>query len=406
MVKLPTSDFEMFKKQVDNPNTKSETSFDFDVTAMDDVQNSTHKVKKSIVLSYISDYTGCGHIRNILPMTYVNAIFGRDNQLNVITSPTMIFQPDILKRTRSILFQRTMGPHSTEIVKKYKELQDQFKYKMVYDIDDFIWDGSEVGEEIPEYNFGKPAIDAVVQQSSIDNMKMMDTVCVTSQFLKDYIASKGVENDRIVIVHNTMPSFLWGADKKPHIDKKIEKPTIVWSASPTHWHNEHKMYGDMDNAWYRWIVKSVKAGRINYVQMGGLPWFFEDIKHEIKVYNWVNSLHYPAAVKSIKADFGIAPLVPNYFNYSKSPIKYQEYCVAGIVGVGTVFTNGKPSPYDIALTQTPDNVTEDMLDHLFFEYLSLPENYNRILDQQYQQVIHSNWITESSGYINMLTGII
>jgi len=407
MATIPTSDLELFKKQMSTPNVGYESSVDVEhVDEKTETEKSLHKVQKNLVLSYISDYTGCGHIRNILPTTYLNAIFGRDNQLNVITSPAMIFQPDILKRTRSILFQRTMGPHSVDIIKRYKDLQSQFKFKMVYDLDDFIWDGKDIGEEIPNYNFGKEAINDEVQNSAIENMKMMDTICVTAPFLKDYIASKGVDKDKIVIVHNTMPSFLWGSEKKQPIEKKIEKPTIVWSSSPTHWHDSKKLYGDLDNAWYRWIVRSVKAGRINYVQMGGLPWFFEEIKNDIRIYNWVNSLHYPEAVKSTKADFGIAPLVPNFFNYSKSPIKYQEYCVAGIVGVGTVFTNGKPSPYDICKTQAPDNVTEDMLDHLFFEYLCLPENYNRLLTEQYQQVVDNHWITESSGYVNMMTSIL
>lgn len=398
MAKIPTSNLELFKHQVANKNM----GFD----AITDTDTDLHKIKKNIVLSYVSDYTGCGHIRNIIPSTYLNAIFGRDSQMNIITSPTMIFQPDILKRTRSIFFQRTMGPQSVDLVKQYKELQKQYKFKMVYDLDDFIWDGKDFGEEIPDYNFGKEAITAKVQNASIENMKMMDTVTVTCEFLKDYIASKGVDKNKIQIVHNTMPSFLWGSDKKEHITKKIEKPTIVWSSSPTHWHDGKKLLGDLDNAWYQWIIKSVKEDKINYIQMGGLPWFFEEIKDKITVCGWVNSLHYPSAVKSLKADFGIAPLVSNFFNYSKSPIKYQEYCVAGIVGVGTVFTNGKPSPYDIALTQAPDNVTSEMLDHLFFEYLCLPENYNRLLDQQYQQVIDNNWITESSGYVNLMTSIL
>lgn len=402
MPKIPTSNLDLFKHQVSNPNMGFDSNTDTDV----EEQKNLHKVNKNIVLSYVSDYTGCGHIRNILPSTYLNAVFGRDASMNIITSPAMIYQPDILKRTRSVFFQRTMGPHSVDMVRQYKELQKQYKFKMVYDLDDFIWDGKDIGEEIPNYNFGKEAITKEVQDAAIENMKMMDTVTVTCDFLKDYIASRGVDKNKIKIVHNTMPSFLWGSDKKPHITEKIEKPTIIWSASPTHWHDGKKLLGDLDNAWYQWIIKSVKEDKINYVQMGGLPWFFEEIKDKIKVYNWVNSLHYPAAVKSANADFGIAPLVPNHFNYSKSPIKYQEYCVAGIVGVGTVFTNGKPSPYDIALTQAPDTVTVEMLDHLFFEYLCLPENYNRLLDQQYQQVMDNNWITESTGYVNMMTSIL
>lgn len=237
---------------------------------------------------------------------------------------------------------------------------------------------------------------------------MMDAICVTTPFLKDYIAKRGsIDPERIHIVHNTLPDFLWKFNnKKPHITEKIKKPRVLWSSSPTHWGDHTKLCGDMDNAWKDWVIKNVKEDKIDYIQMGGLPWFFEEIKDKITVYNWVNSLKYPDVIREVNADFGIAPLVPNYFNYSKSSIKYQEYCVAGIVGVGSVFTNGEPSPYDIALTTAPDDVTVEMLDDLFFNKLSEPDTYNKLLDEQYQQVEDNSWITESPGYINLMTSIL
>jgi len=393
---LPTSNLETFKQQLSNPNVGFEAQTK---------TQSLKKITKNLVISIVSDYTGCGHIRNILPSLYLNAVFGRQG-LQIITTPIAISDPSILQRTRTILFQRTMGSLTPGLIMHFKELQKQYKFKMVYDIDDFVWDGSDNGEEIPEYNFGKNSIDTSVQQSAIDNMKMMDTICVTTPFLKDYISKRGnINPDKIMIVHNTLPSFLWGTTIKEHISKRIEKPRVLWSASPTHWHNENKLLGDMDNAWVEWIIKSVKEDKIEYIQMGGLPWFFEEIKDKITVYDWVNSLHYPNVVNSIKADFGIAPLVPNYFNYSKSAIKYQEYCVAGAIGIGTTFTNGQPSPYDISITTAPDDITVEGIDDMF-DRLCEPEEYNRILDLQYKQIIDNDWMTESAGYVNLLTSIL
>ncbi len=403
MVTIPTSDLETFRNQMANPNKGFEKTSQ--VVEVNSQPQQEQKIKKHLVLSLISDYTGCGHIRNILPSTYLNAVFGKGHGLQIITTPILIEQPEILQRTRSILFQRTMGPQTPRLIAHYKELQKQYKFKMIYDIDDFIWDGEEDGEEIPSYNFGKGGIDEAVRQSAIDNMKLMDEITVTTQFLKDYIASRGVDKDKITIVHNTLPSFLWGNQKRKHITEPIKKPRILWSASPTHWHNEKKLCGDMENAWRDWVIKSVKEDSIEYIQMGGLPWFFEEIKDKITVIDWVNSLHYPQRVNSLNADIGIAPLVPNYFNYSKSAIKYQEYCVAGILGVGTVFSNGKPSPYDIALTKAYDTITVDEIDRMIRK-LCLPENFNRTIDEQYQQVGNNDWITESAGYVNKMTSIL
>jgi len=396
---LPTSDIENFKKQMMSPNTELGANRSSNKEGL-------KKIQKTLVLSYNSDYTGCGFIRNIIPMTYMNSVFGKDRNFQTIISPHMIFQPDVLEKTRSIFFQRTMAPQSVDVIKHYKKLQKQYRFKMVYDIDDFIWDGDVDGEEIPEYNFGKISIDTEVQNAAIENMKMMDTVCVSTKFLGDYIASKGIDPDKIEIIHNTLPAYLWGTDKVAPKTEKIKKPRIMWSASPTHWHNEHKLAGDMDNAWREWIINAVNADKIEYIQMGGLPWFFESIKDKIQVIEWVDSLNYPGVVKSINADFGISPLVPNYFNYSKSAIKYQEYCVAGVLGIGTVFDNGKPSPYDVSITRVSDNITIDEIDDLIFNKLCDPVVYNDVITQQYQQVIDNAWTTESPAYINKITSLL
>jgi len=395
---IPTSNLETFRQQMNSPNVG------FDNTQQE-VTNKLQKVKKNIVMSVVSDYTGCGHIRNILPSAYLNAVFAKGGGMRVINTPIVITDHAILTRTRSIFFQRTMGPQTPPLIKHFKKLQQQYRFKMVYDLDDFVWSGDEHGEKIPDYNFGGRIFTPEVEESVIHNMNLMDTVCVSTQFLKDYIVDKGVNKDKVKVVHNTLPSFLWGSNKKAPIKNKIQKPRVIWTSSPTHWHDEAKLAGDMDNAWREWVIKSVKDGKIDYVQMGGLPWFFEEIKDKITVYPWVNSLHYPQKLLSIKADFGIAPLVPNYFNYSKSPIKYQEYCVSGIVGVGSVFTNGKPSPYDIAVTQAKDTITVEEIDELFKQLVE-PEMYNKIMSEQYKQVEEMSWITESKGFIKLITSIL
>lgn len=393
---LPTSDLDVFKQQIRNPNNEFKNL----------AQNNTsiQQIKRNVVLSYPSDSTGCGHIRNIFPMNYMNSVFGKSGRFNLLLSPVMIFQDDILQRTRSILFQRTMAPQHLSLVQSYKKIQEKYKYKMVYDIDDFIWDGSDEGETIPSYNFGKRTIGPDVQMTAIEIMKLMDVVCVSTEFLGDYIASKGVDKTKIKVVHNTISQAFWGIDKKPHITTKLKKPTVIWSASPTHWSNPDRLAGDMDNAWQEWVIKAVLSNRINFVQMGGLPWFFEPIKDKIKIVPWVNSYQYHLAVQQARADFGISPLVPNYFNYSKSAIKYQEYCASGIVGIGTYFTNGKPSPYDVCQIKAPDTITVKEIDAIFDKYCE-PENYNKILDAQYEQIVRENWYTESSGYVNMMMNI-
>lgn len=383
-------------------------------------------IPKNVIISHYSDTAGCGHIRNIFPMNYLNCVYGQSSDINLILSQHLIFQEDILQKTKAIILQRLMGQHQLAAVNFYKENQKRFGYKLVYDIDDFVWAGKLQGEDIPDYNFGKRTISKESQDACIEIMKKMDVITVSTKFLGDYIAGLGIDKKKIVILHNAIPQFFWGKSQKAPIKSKLEKPTVIWTASPTHWLNkpipnpnnpnkavEEEEYnkwlaisyetkcGDMFQVWREWVIKNVKDKKINYVQMGGLPFFFNEIKDDIKVIEWVNSYKYHLTVKEQKADFGLAPLVPNYFNYSKSFIKYQEYCASGIVGLGTYFTNGNPSPYDVCKVKFPDNVTMAEIDDKF-EKLKYPEYYNQILKAQYAQLIDNNWYMESKGYIDLL----
>lgn len=395
MRKLPTSNFETFRQHFLNPNTPFEVS---------EQESKLMKVQKNLVISYVSDSTGCGHIRNIFPMTYLNSIFGKTGKFNVIISPVMLFQHDVLLRCRSIFFQRTMAPGHVKAIQMYKDAQKKYGFKMVYDIDDFIWDGPDEGENIPEYNFGKQGISPQVQQACLDIMNEMDVVCTSTDFLGQYIRDHGVTKPEIKTIYNAVPQYFWGPHRKRPIKCKIEKPRVIYTGSPTHYSNHKKLKGDWDNAWCEWVIKNVKDNKITFCCMGGLPWFFEPIKNKIKVVNWVNSYQYHLPIKDFRADIGIAPLVPNYFNYSKSDIKHIEYCSLGILSIGTYFTNGKPSPYDNNLVKVPNNCTVEDIQEIMNEYTE-PENYNRVVKQQYEILDKEGRWLESPQYVKMITEI-
>lgn len=395
---IPTSNLEIFRQHLLSPNKPFELSTQ---------EGQLMKVQKNLVLSYVSDSTGCGHIRNIFPMTYMNSIFGKTGRFNILISPVMIFQHDILVRTRSVFFQRTMNPGHIGAVKAYKENQKKYGYKMVYDIDDFIWRGPDVGECIPDYNFGGKTIGDDIRKSSLEIMNLMDTVCVSTKFLGDYIKSHGVDKPEIKVVHNSVPQYFWGPQRKKPIQNRIERPRVIYTGSPTHYLNQEKLKGDWENAWCEWVIKNVMDNKIDFCCMGGLPFFFEGLanRKNFKVIDWVNSYQYHLPIKDFRADFGIAPLVPNYFNYSKSCIKYQEYCALGILGIGTVFTNGKPSPYEVCLVQAPDNITVNGIEEIFRKYRE-PEIYNDTIKKQYAQIDKNGWWMESEEYVKMLASIL
>ncbi len=392
-----TSDLENFKKQLKGQNQPFELP--------NQPKNKMVKIQKNVILSIPSDYAGCGHIRNIFPLTYMGGVYGKSRALHTIIMPFFCLQNDILMRAKALFLQRVMNPSQMPLVHKYKEVQDKFKYKMVYDIDDFIWEGDDVGESIPDYNMGKSTISDAVRQASIDTMKLCDTICVSSEFLKTYISQNlGLKNE-IVVIENTIPMFFWRLDRKPKITKKIKKPKIIWTASPTHYSDQKKMKGDMDNAWCEFIIKNVKEDKIDFVMMGcqQAPFFFKEIEDRpnFTALGWYTSWQYHLPVIDTNADFSIGPLVPNYFNYSKSCIKLQEAYASGSLFIGSTFTNGFPSPYDVSETTLPDNCTVQDIEECF-DRCTEPEVYNQTLETQYNKMVENGWYLDSPVAVNRL----
>lgn len=409
-----SSELEEFEKQLSSKNVE-------EIKVENKQQQQVVQVQKNILLSYVSDAAGCGHIRNVFPMTYINSVYAKTGQLLTMVSPIFVWQHDILLRTRAIFFQRQMSPMHLDIIKRYKELQPQFKYKMVWDMDDFVWgrneeQGGSIDDGVPSYNFGSHGITKEIVDCSIEVMKLMDTVTVSTQFLADYIKTNfGIKDVRVV--PNAVPAYFWGNRRRNPIKQKLVKPRVIYTGSPTHYMNPIpprpvspqepegypgnpiKKLGDFGNAWLDWVIKSVNENKIDFICLGGLPWFFESIKSKITIVNWVDSFNYHNTVINMRADFGIMPLVPNNFNHGKSDIKAIELYATGIAAIGTVFTNGKPSPYDNNPLTLKDDCTVDDIDRMFDKYCE-PVNYNNVIDKQYTKLINEGRYLESKEYVD------
>jgi hypothetical protein len=373
-------------------------------------ENKTLKVVKNLVLSFVSDPSGCGHIRNVFPMMFFNSVFARSGNMIPIVTSNYITQQDMLARAKTLYFQRQMAPEQLSIVRIYKNQQQNLKYKMVWDLDDFIWglneeQGGTKYDGVPTYNFGAPGITKEVKQSSVEIMKLMDTCCFSTQYLRDYAKNTFNLQNECVVVPNAIPKFFWGEDKKKDITEKIIKPRVLYNGSPTHYHNVRKLAGDFDNNWRHWVIEAVKENKIDFIVMGGLPWFFEGIKDKIKIVPWVDSFQYHNEVKKQNADIVIMPLVPNNFNHSKSDIKYLECCAIGAPAIGTTFTNGKPSPYDVCQLKLPDTCSIQDIQNLVDEVCE-PELYNKVKNNQYDWMdTEGRWL-ESQKYVNHFVKIL
>ena len=394
------------EQEIDLENLNNSSNYDINGNKQQLV-----KVKKNLVLYIFSDASGCSFIRGMQPMMYMYFVFGKLDSLIPICLPTFTFDEKILMRTRSIVFQRTMSPNHVQIINRYKELQSRFKYKMIWDMDDFIWweDDNRTQNGVPKYNLGHINIDDNVRYSSIQIMKQMDLITTSTKYLSDYITNTLKVDVPKKVIPNVVMESLWGDRWKGGIKKPIEKPRIIYTGSPTHYANTNpyvgELLGDWENAWKEYIIKNVKDNKIDFICMGGLPFFFNEISSKIKVFEWEYPFRYHLRVKGQQADFGIMPLVPNRFNYSKSDLKFIEYSIAGIVGIGTTFDNGFPSPYDdMPVKLNYKCNVRDIEDTI--KNLCNPENYNKILQIQYSKLRNDSRILESNGYIEQWTSIL
>ena len=367
------------------------------------------KVKKNIVICLASDSSGCGFVRTVFPFSYLGAVFGRKQNINPIITPCFIRQQDILVRTRSILFQRQMTPEHLNIMRMYKNVQPQFKFKLVYDIDDLLWGrnenyGGTDKEGIPSYNFASDRVSEEMKLSALEMMRLADEVTVSTQYLKDHLINEQEVETPITVLENSVPIYLYG-----HRDKKLKvaditKPRILLNQSPTHYSNDKKLKGDFDNAWCDYIIKAVKADKIDVSIIGGLPYYFEEIKDKIKVVPWLNMFQYPQKMKYLKPDFIVSPLKCNNFNSAKSDIKKIEAHAIGAIHIGTVFSDGTSSPYDKNLVKMKDDCTVEDIENLIDEY-SKKDKYNDTMVAGYLDLETNNRYTEAGGYIQQLVNI-
>lgn len=418
-----TSNLEEFKKQLEGNNDviTDDKNFEIGDVQQPKQQQRLIRVLKNIVLTHPSDYAGCGHIRSVFPMNYLNGILGKSKKMQTVITPLFIIQQDILIRTKCIWFQRTMEPRQVKIVERYKELQPQLKYKMVYDIDDYIFgkneeSGGDVQDGVPSYNFGNKSITEEIQKASVQIMNMMDKVTVSSAYLGEALKRNGVITP-IEVLKNTIPMYFWGNKKRDFIKKKIEKPRVLWAGSPTHYNEPKRMRGDIDSAWCEYINKAVFDNKIEFIQMGVpadpethqliTPFFFKNIEHcpNYKRVGWFNSYQYHLGVIAQRADFSIGPLVPNEFNRSKSDIKAIEAYASGAAFIGTTFSDGTVSPYDDTFIQVKNDCDVKEIEEKIEKY-SRPENFNDILCKQYAYLVQDGRYTESPKFIEQLLGLI
>lgn len=253
----------------------------------------------------------------------------------------------------------------------------------IIDFDDMLF--KLYGEELPDFNFVKSKIDLNATTEALQNgLQYIDKVTVSTDYLKKAFIDN-FNYDRVEVIPNLLPRWIFHFDRKPYREHSFTHPTILFAGSTTHFGD--KGLGDFTTGLVDYLHNEID--NINLIFIGKLPHFLEDVKDKVTVLPYVDVLQYPEYINSIGADFIIAPLKECVFNKCKSNLKYLEACAIGSVLIGSVFEDSPYSMIDkdaqIQKTMTSKHIKK-LVDNLCDK-----DVYNRILDKQYTY-INSMWL--------------
>lgn len=320
------------------------------------------------MIEYVnSDYGMCGQIRMLWPAYAQQSI-----KENILNTRQLLVTPDL----EGVYIQRAAEQPIMDILKKLDCLK-------IIDFDDMLF--TLYNEGLPTYNHVSKELDIQSTTNVLkDNLQYIDKVTVSTEFLKKAFM-ENFNYNKVEVVPNMLPRWVFHFDRKNNIRKDIENPTIVYAGSSTHYNNSDT--GDWNKALIEFVHNNID--KINLVIIGNVPFFFMDIVDKITVISYVNVLSYPNLLHSIKPDFILAPLKENVFNKCKSNLKYLEACAVGSVLIASDFDD---SPYKCVdeRCKIQKTMTAKHIEKMFCE-LCKKDNYNDILSKQYDY-INEMWL--------------
>ena len=309
----------------------------------------------------------------------------------------------ILSATRSIVLKSCAGWQGLELVKQLKAAQAKYGFKIVNDFDDvpFYTEDSHREGDNDFDAINTKTWDAKHNLSTIEALKLCDVVTVSKQYLADKFTKVGVKN--VQVIPNAVARSMWSLERRPPIQKDLDKIHLVLTACPQHAVPAHKddkgndipeQLGDYQSAeWREWVIKHVKDGDIQLTQMGNPSFIWNEIQDKVRSVPWVTPNRFASLVCRLKPDLVIAPLVPNEINRCRSDLRYVEAAVCSSAFLGSDFAD---SPYKDTpeICRVPQGFTVEQLDERLRQ-LKDRDTYNKLISDGWDFLINDGRIMES-----------
>lgn len=278
--------------------------------------------------SYLGDYQGVGSIRVIFPGLLLNNYLRIPGYTFSASYGTQyINDANFYSNQTFIQFQRSTTDKHLNLIKHFKEnIRKRTKTPILLEIDDLLFG-------IPEWNYASDYYSKFVP--SIEQiMREVDGIVVSTEFLKSQYSKY---NEKIEVIPNHLPKFLWGESIPQHTLDKPGKVKIVWAGSDNHFANKILISkgisgGDFSDTLINFIRKTTKD--YHWIILGGCPAELNDLKNNgIEYHGWRSIFEFPRFYQSLQPDIVIAPLEYNDFNRAKSNLKLIEACAIGAAGI-------------------------------------------------------------------------
>ena len=357
--------------------------------------------QKPYVQVVTSGGSGCRFYRASMPAFCLNWFEGLG--IHCIEVPSPLMEPGILSATRSIVLKSCAGWMGLELIKQLKAAQAKFGFKIVNDFDDVPF---YTGESHREGDGDFDAINTKTwadkhNQSTIEALKLCDVVTVSKQYLADKFRAAGANN--VVVIPNAVARSMWSLERKPPLEKDLDKIHLVLTACPQHAVPAHKdekgndvpeQLGDYQSAeWREWVIKHVKDGDFTLTQMGNPSFLWTPIQDKVRSVPWVTPNRFASLVCRLKPDLIIAPLVPNEINRCRSDLRYVEAAVSSSAFLGSDFAD---SPYkDVPeICRVPQGFTVEQLDEKLRQ-IKDRDTYNKLIATGWDFLLREGRIMES-----------
>jgi len=226
----------------------------------------------------------------------------------------------ILRKSDILITQRNDLP---QYISGCQVIQAGYKIPWVYDTDDDVHAVRPSNPGFSMYNMHSETL-----QWSLMALERAFAVTVSTQTLKDIYKKN---NKHVYVLPNGIDMARW--DKFKIGKKKKGEIRIGLIVSGGHYENI-LMIEDV----LREVLRSY-PNVVLYTFSGFKPAFLtksrNKINKQIKWFDWAEGDAYPKMIKDFNLDIGLAPLVDNDFNRSKSNLRWLEYSTQGIPTVAS-----------------------------------------------------------------------